>query len=269
MLISAHVFNSAKEEYQEALNNSGHKYTLEMEAPEDGTSSTPTDSSRPKRKVIWYTPPFNQALKTKIGKRFLELVRKHFPPGHKLYSILNKNTLKISYSTTPNIKSIMQGHNKKLLRGKEKKGETKECSCRVKNQCPLENKCIQQDVIYQATVDEPNPKKYIGSTQDFKSRFYSHQQSFRDPTLQNSTALSDHIWENNLAPNPSIKWEIIAHAPRYNKGGRYCQLCLTEKAIILANSTNPTFINKRSEIAQKCRHRAAYKLSRVKPKGVG
>ena len=53
------------------------------------------------------------ALKTKFGNRFLDLVSKYFPKHHKLYPILNRNTIKISYSCTANIKRIIQGHNKK------------------------------------------------------------------------------------------------------------------------------------------------------------
>ena len=51
-----------------------------------------------KKRIIYYNPPFNMALKTKFGKKFLELISKHFPRHQKLYPILNRNTLKISYS---------------------------------------------------------------------------------------------------------------------------------------------------------------------------
>jgi len=60
------------------------------------------------------------ALKTKFGKQFLELVSKHFPRHYKMYPILNRNTLKMSYSCTANIKIIIQGHNKKVLMEKKK-----------------------------------------------------------------------------------------------------------------------------------------------------
>ena len=41
-----------------------------------------------------------------------------------MYSILNKNTLKISYSFTDNIKRFVQGHNRKVLKEKKKKKTT-------------------------------------------------------------------------------------------------------------------------------------------------
>ena len=72
-----------------------------------------------KRRIIYYNPPFNMALKTKIGKKYLELISKHFPRHHKMYPILNRNTLKMSYSCTANIKIIIQGH-KKIIKREEK-----------------------------------------------------------------------------------------------------------------------------------------------------
>ena len=66
---------------------------------------------------------------------------------------------------------LIQGHNKKTLRNTEK-FETKNtetdkslCNCRDKSQCPLENKCLTNNVIYKATVTTKNEtKQYIGST---------------------------------------------------------------------------------------------------------
>ena len=36
----------------------------------------------------------------KVGDYFLELLDKHFPQQHKLRKILNKSTVKVSYSCT-------------------------------------------------------------------------------------------------------------------------------------------------------------------------
>ena len=225
---------------------------------------------RNKRNIIWFTPPYNKSLKTKVGKIFLGLVRKHFPPESKLYPILNKNTLKISYSCTPNMKQIIQMHNKKILNAKGNNTHmNKGCSCQKKEQCPLNNNCKETNVIYRATTPGPNPRKYVGSTENFKRRYYTHQQSFKNENLKHSTTLSNYIWEKNLNPQPNLHWEIIASAPTYKKGGRSCQLCLTEKAIILANSKDPVYLNRRSEIAQKCRHRASHMLSRIKHEDTG
>ena len=55
-------------------------------------------------------------VKTNIGKKFLSLVRKHFPKGSPLYSIFNEKKLKMSYSTMPNMAQHIASHNKKEIK---------------------------------------------------------------------------------------------------------------------------------------------------------
>ena len=103
-------------------------------------------------------------------------------------------------------------------------------------------------------------KQYVGCAQDFKRRFYGHMESFRNEASKTKTTLSTHIWEQKLNPEPKIKWSILANATSYQKGNRYCDLCLTEKFHILKILHNPSYLNKRSELAQRCRHRSKYLL---------
>ena len=42
-----------------------------------------------KQQIIWLNPPFNLKMKTKIGKLFLNLLDKHFPPHSKLHKLFN------------------------------------------------------------------------------------------------------------------------------------------------------------------------------------
>ena len=141
------------------------------------------------------------------------------------------------------------------------KNRTKRCSCRNPDKCPLENDCAEQkDVIYHAKLEEGDKKQYIGCAQDFKKRYYGHTESFRNEASKTKTTLSNHVWDQNLAPEPKIKWSILAKAPSYKKGNRYCDLCLTEKLFILANIEDNSYLNKRSELAQKCRHKAKFLL---------
>ena len=70
----------------------------------------------------------------------------------------------------------------------------------------------------------------------------------------------------DLASN-EIEWAILAHAPAYSKGNRSCDLCLTQKLYISKNSQNPQYLNKRSELAQKCRHRHRHLLQPPARKG--
>ena len=112
------------------------------------------DRKQKRRIIIYYNQPFNMALKTKFGKKFLELVSKHFPRHHKMYPVLNRNTLKISYSCTANIKRIIQ-HSKE----KKKKTTTeKECNCQAprKKDHPLNSKCNRRNVIYKYTTQNPD-----------------------------------------------------------------------------------------------------------------
>ena len=60
------------------------------------------------RKVIWFNPPFNSCVRTNVGKQFLKLIKKHFTVNHRFYKILNKNTIKLSYSCMPSVGSAIK-----------------------------------------------------------------------------------------------------------------------------------------------------------------
>ena len=109
-------------------------------------------------------------VKTNVGKQFLRTVDECFPRGHVLRPIFNRNTVKISYSCMPNIKNIVDAHNKKLLkRPNEATQQEKTCSCRKKEECPLGNKCLTRSVIYQATVETDEERQthiYMYQIQD-------------------------------------------------------------------------------------------------------
>ena len=85
-------YEKAKPLYETALNESGYKTTLTY------TKTTNVNNRNRARNIIWFNPPHSQNVKTNIEKAFIKLVKKHFPRGHKLYKIFNRNTLKLSYS---------------------------------------------------------------------------------------------------------------------------------------------------------------------------
>ena len=70
---------------------------------------------QPKRQIIWFNPPYSKNITTEVGKFFLSSIDKHFPPHHKLDELFNRNDVKISYSCLPNIKSIINTHNKNSI----------------------------------------------------------------------------------------------------------------------------------------------------------
>ena len=255
-------FDDAKTPYQKALQESGHTHTLTYKP----NTNQPSRKVH-KRKVIWYNPPFNLGIRTSIGKKFLALVDEHFPKRHVLHDIINRGKVKISYSCPRNIKAIIQSHNQKILAKYAATQEVeRECDCQRnrRDQCPLGGKCIQTDVVYQVTTAEDPPMKYIGSTEHFKRRYQVHTHSFRHEEKRHATTLSHHIWEQRLGRTPELKWEILAKAPSYSKGGRACNLCLSEKLLIMRQLHNPQYLNRRTELAAKCRHRAKFRLNAVK-----
>ena len=101
-------FENAKPDYCEALSKSGFEGNITFEKPAK-------KKRKRKKNIIWFNPPYNVAVETNIGKRFLSLVDKHFPKHHKYNKIFNRTTLKLNYSCTPNIKTIISSHNKKSL----------------------------------------------------------------------------------------------------------------------------------------------------------
>ena len=75
-----------------------------------------------------------------ILRIFLHLLGKHFGRNHKYHKISNRHNVKISYSYIDNIKNVINSHKKRDKKFyNEMNGKT--CSCRNKNNCPLDNKC--------------------------------------------------------------------------------------------------------------------------------
>ena len=218
------------------------------------------------RNVIWFNPPYSDSLDTNIGRKFLDIVDRSFPPEHKFRQILNRNTLKLSYSCMPNIKTIIAGHNKKTLSPPKQDADvTKPCNCRVKANCPVSGTCQRSAIIYKATVTSPQGKKeYVGLTENtFKSRFYGHTHDMKENDNNKGTTLSRHVGSLKEEKRDfSIKWEIIRQSSPYKCGTRKCDLCLCEKLEIIYNRSK-NLLNKRSEMVNKCRHSRKFKLCAV------
>ena len=79
------VFNESVPIYQEALDKSGYKDQLTFQK----TSTNDIQRRQRKRSILWFNPPFSKSVVTKIGKIFLRLIDKHFPPHHKLHKLFN------------------------------------------------------------------------------------------------------------------------------------------------------------------------------------
>ena len=196
---------------------------------------------------------------------FLKAAAECFPPGHPLHKIFNRNSLKVSYSTTPNVAQIIAAKNAKILKPPEP--ETRKCNCPRNKECPLDKKCLTEGLIYQATVTEPNaePRTYIGlCSTDFKARLGVHRQSFRDPEV-NQTSLSNHVHEvKSRNIEPTISWKIIDRGKKYSPVTGVCQLCTREAYYILIHPELAN-LNARSEMFSACRHKKSTLLFSEKP----
>jgi len=255
------IFNSSKKEYEDALKQSGYKdfdlkYNPEKTAPKQNR----------KRKIIWFNPPFSKNVSTNIGKKFLNLISKHFPPQNKLHKIFNRNTLKLSYSCTKNMGRIIKSHNKKITASNT--SEKLDCNCRQKQICPLNGKCREKNVIYKCVASVPNKpdKVYIGLTEgEWKKRHSQHKTSFKYKKLAKSTALSTYFWETKEKEkiDPILSWSILKSVPAYNNITKRCQLCLQEKLAIISYENPDELLNKKSEIISKCRHASKFLLKHV------
>ena len=121
------------------------------------------------------------------------------------------------------MKSIISSHNKQILTPKNKQVG---CNCRVKNSCPIDNKCLTSQLIYQADF------KYVRS-----------------------------LRENNK--KPSIRWKIVKIV--YSKAtSSFCKLCLTEKLFILNTLGDGNCLNEKTEFINKYRHQNKLLLKNVK-----
>jgi hypothetical protein len=263
------VFNEATPPYQEALKESGYDYTLKYN-PQPQNTNTSRKRNR-QRNITWFNPPYSESVATNVGKNFLTLLDKCFPPGHQLRKILNRNTIKISYSCMPNMKQIISTHNKstmKAVKTEEPTQITRNCNCRKQQTCPLEGNCLTSEVVYQATVtrqDNLKEETYLGLTENsFKTRFNGHTSSFRNEKQKNATTLSQYIWKLiDISVPYTLKWKVIAHSKPYSTSSKRCNLCLTEKYFII-HKPHMSTLNNRNELISSCRHRRKHLLCNVK-----
>ena len=133
---SKDIFQESTIYYEKCLKNSEYKNKLQYQQPKEDNQN----KKKRKRNIIWFNPPYSKSVKTNIGRIFIKLISKHFPPNHKFAKIFNKNTIKLSYSCMPNITSKINGHNKNIVQPKPTEPQ-KLWNCLVKEDCPLNGLC--------------------------------------------------------------------------------------------------------------------------------
>ena len=252
------IFDKAAPVYQAALDKSGHNFKLNFEEITVPANGENKEAKKRKRSIIWFNPPYSRAVKTNVGKLFLQIMDKHFPPGNPLNKIFNRNKVKMSYSCTANLARKISGHNAKILNSNKQQEPSKDCNCRRRDECPVKGKCLQSGVIYQATVTREDDRvdTYIGlSEPSFKDRFRNHKSSFKTRNPKSATKLSKHIW--NLEDQNikfEVSWKIVSRAKPFDSVTNKCQLCAREKFFIIFKPEMAT-INERNEIAGPCLHK--------------
>ena len=254
------IFKQVAPIYNEGLRQAGYQEEIKYIPPQENSKSR-----RRRRNVIWFCPPHNKAVVTNIGRRFLALIDKHFPRNSPLGKLFNRNNVKLSYSCTKNIKSIITSHNQKLLNPMNNTNQ-RQCSCpktRADN-CPLGGKCLNSNIIYSSKiVTSTESREYIGSTStDFKTRLGNHKSDLTAPSRQEKgTTLSKYIKSLNENNTPfDQSWSILGRAQSYKPEIGYCNLCLVEKYFILKFFKEKNLVNKRTEILERCRHKTRFLL---------
>ena len=143
------MLNTAKGEYEEALNCSGYN-NISLSFHQSSTSHVKRQRHR---KIIWFKPPYNRAVITNVAKKFLQLIDLDFPPSNKFHKVFNRNNVKVSYCCTQNVGNIINSHNKKLINSSNHHEQP--FNYRKKKDCPFEGKCRTENIIYSLNICSP------------------------------------------------------------------------------------------------------------------
>ena len=179
------IFKESTQIYQEALKKSRYNHQLTYQKSINNKNK---DTKQHKRKIIWFNLPYSKNVSTKVGNQFLKLINKH-TRYHKFYKLFNKSNVKVSYSCMPNMNNIINTHNKKII-NPPKDNIARTCNCIRKHQCPLNEKCLANNVLCKASItpNEGNPKTkmYYGVCEiAFKRRYANQKKNIQQHQIPN------------------------------------------------------------------------------------
>ena len=162
---------------------------------------------------------------------------------------------------------MISGHNNKVSKTTPSVPIQKLCNCQRKNKSPLDGKCLSENVIYQASVQQINTnveENYVGLTADpFKLRYWNHKKSFKHKIYSTVSTLIANIWKlksENIDHN--IQWKIIDRGKSFSPINNICQLSTKEKFHILFHPEYST-LNNRNELGSNCRHKMKLLLKNI------
>ena len=256
-------FDEEVNHYQEAIKQAGYTENLEYVVDSEPRN---TDERKPqkkrKRKVLWFNPPWTANLKTNVGRLFLNLVKKHFPPSSPLHKLFNTKNMKIGYSCFPNMQAIISSHNKKVTGTSRNVLPVRSCNCGKKaDECPLQGQCLHKEIVYKAVVSSSEgEKEYVGQTKNtFKERLATHKNTFKYSEKRINCGLAGYVWKlKDKGIDHSVEYSLLCQTTKYRRGDRRCELCTTEKTLIAKQ--DPGELNKRSEVLIRCKHRDLHLL---------
>ena len=110
------------------------------------------------------------------------------------------------------ISSVIKQHNYKALSTTENLDQL--CDCRNKENCPLDDKCLQTCIIYKADgITNKDSHTYYGaSAGELKSRYTSDTNSFRQRHHRQDAELLKHIWKlQDKGIKFNVKWSVAAY----------------------------------------------------------
>ena len=123
------IFQEVVPPYQKALQNSSYRHIFSYKHPRNNSNRKINKiKGNRKFKTICFNSPVNLKMKTKIGKLFLNLLDKDFPPFSKLHRLFNKTNVKISYTCMSNMNSYIHMHNHKVVNNKPNETGSNNCN---------------------------------------------------------------------------------------------------------------------------------------------
>ena len=95
---------------------------------------------------------------------------------------IEQKLMKVSYSCMPNIKSAINSHNRKILHPPVN-SQSRTCNSIKKTDCPLQEKCLNENTLYQADISSENfqTKIYYGI---LETKFKTHNYRMNSAKLK-------------------------------------------------------------------------------------
>ena len=100
---------------KEALRKKGFTFDLVYTPKQTGYCNNNEENKRQRQKIIWFNSQFSKIVKDNIGKRFPNLIKRHFPKQISYIKSLAKNTVKVSYRCMINMASVLSSQNLNVI----------------------------------------------------------------------------------------------------------------------------------------------------------